>query len=264
MELCSIASGSSGNCIYVGTEDTHLLVDAGISKKRIEEGLTEIDIDPKSISGILITHEHSDHISGLGVMARRYHMPIYATEGTVRRLLQGSSLGKLDPGLFRYVEPEKPFSVGDIEVKPFSIPHDAADPVSYTFSSGGKKIGVATDLGVFTEAIVENLRGVQALLLEANHDVHMLEAGTYPYALKRRILGDRGHLSNENSGVLLAKIWNEGLRYIFLGHLSKENNFPDLAYESVRVELLKEHAGFEQFSKLLVAPRSQAGEPAFI
>lgn len=264
MELCSIASGSSGNCIYVGTDDTHLLVDAGISKKRIEEGLHSIDIDPEKLDGILITHEHSDHISGLGVMARKYHMPIYAPPETVHGIFYGSNVGRIEPELFHYIEPDGSFEIGDVEVTPFSIPHDAANPVGYTFRSGDKKIGVATDLGVYNDTIMENLKGAQALLLEANHDVHMLEAGTYPYYLKRRILGERGHLSNENSGILLGRIWHKELKHVFLGHLSKENNYPDLAYESVRLELLKAHADFEQFTKLQVADRSEAGVPVFI
>lgn len=263
MELCSIASGSSGNCIYVGTEDTHLLVDAGISKKRIEEGLAGIDIDPEKLSGILITHEHSDHISGLGVLVRKYHIPIYATPETVHGIFHGSHVGRIEPELFHYVEPEEAFMIGDVEVKPFSVPHDAANPVGYTFQSEGRKVGVATDIGMFTESIVRNLTGVHALLLEANHDIHMLEAGTYPYYLKRRILGDRGHLSNENSGILLSKIWSRELKHVFLGHLSEENNFPDLAYESVRLELKKVHEDYENYTSLYVAARDTACEPVF-
>jgi len=263
MELCSIASGSSGNCIYVGTEETHLLVDAGISKKRIEEGLSGIGVNPESLSGILITHEHSDHISGLGVMSRKYHIPIYATAETVHGIFHGSNVGRIQPELFHYIDPEQQFTIGDVEVTAFSIPHDAANPVGYTFSSGGKKIGVATDIGMFNERIVEHLMGVHALLLEANHDVHMLEAGTYPYYLKRRILGERGHLSNENAGILLSRIWSPELRAVYLGHLSKENNYPDLAYEAVRLELKKVHADYESYTRLRVAARECASEPVF-
>lgn len=264
MILGSIASGSSGNCIYVGSEDTHLLVDVGISKKRIEAGLCGIEVDPKKLSGILITHEHSDHISGLGVMSRKHKLPIYATSETIGRILNNSATGGIDPELFHPIVPGAMFFIGGIKIHSFSVPHDAANPVGYTFEAEGKKVGVATDIGVVTEVIAEHLKGVRALLLEANHDVHMLEAGTYPYQLKRRILGNQGHLSNENSGRLLARIWTKELKHIFLGHLSEENNFPDLAYETVRLELLNAHQDFERYTSLSVASRSEACTPVMI
>ncbi len=264
MELCSIASGSSGNCIYIGNGDTHLLVDVGISKKRIEAGLCGIEVDPNKLSGILITHEHSDHVSGLGVMSRKHRLPIYTTAETARRILSNTAAGGIDPDLFHPIVPGAAFFIGDIKVHSFSIPHDAANPVGYTFEADGKKVGVATDIGVVTDVIAEHLKGASALLLEANHDVHMLEAGTYPYQLKRRILGNRGHLSNENSGRLLAKIWSRELKHIFLGHLSEENNFPDLAYETVRVELLNAHQEFERYTSLSVASRSEACTPVIL
>lgn len=260
MELCSIASGSSGNCIYVGNKDTHLLVDTGISKKRIVEGLYNIDVDPEKLAGILITHEHVDHIGGLGPFLRKYHIPVYATRGTVDATLHSSGLGTVDRSLFNIIEPGSGFMIGDVEVKSFRISHDAAEPVCYVFDSEGSKVGVATDMGIFTEETVENLTGLSAVLLEANHDVHMLEAGIYPYMLKRRILGDKGHLSNDNSGRLLSRVWTEHLKHIFLGHLSKENNYPELAYETVRVELMKDHPGFETDTKLQVADRDKPTE----
>lgn len=237
MELCSIASGSSGNCIYVGTEKTKLLVDAGISCKRIESGLSQLDINPESIKGILVTHEHSDHISGLGVMQRRYHVPIYATAETFSAMARMKSLGRLDGSLFHIIEPDQSFEIDDIVVNPFSISHDAANPVAYTFDSDGHKIGVATDLGKYDDYIIKNLENSELLLLEANHDINMLQVGAYPYVLKRRILGDRGHLSNDNCGRLIKNLLHDKLKQIYLGHLSKENNFPDLAYETVKYEL---------------------------
>lgn len=260
MELCSIASGSSGNCIYVGHDDTHLLVDTGISKKRIVEGLYGIDVDPETLTGILLTHEHVDHIAGLGPFLRKYHIPVYGTKGTVNAALCSSGLGVIDRSLLNIIEPGSGFMIGDVEVKSFNISHDAAEPVCYVFESDGIKVGVATDMGVFTDETVEALQGLSAVLLEANHDVHMLEAGIYPYMLKRRILGDKGHLSNENSGRLLSKVWTEQLKHIFLGHLSKENNYPDLAYETVKVELLKDHPDFKVSTKLEVALRDKPTE----
>ncbi|ROR29357.1 phosphoribosyl 1,2-cyclic phosphodiesterase [Mobilisporobacter senegalensis] len=260
MKLCSIASGSSGNCIYVGNNNTNLLVDVGISGKRIESGLISIDIDPKTIDGILITHEHSDHISGLGVMARRYGIPIYATVETISAILRIKSIGKISEELFRYIEPDVTFEINDMAVNPFSISHDASNPVCYTFTSNGQKIGVATDLGKYDDYIVSNLKGSEVLLLEANHDVNMLQVGAYPYHLKRRILGDRGHLSNDNSGRLISELLHDKLKHIFLGHLSKENNYPELAYETVKIELENNHCNVMEHISLRVAKRDEPSD----
>ncbi|MBQ9141393.1 MAG: MBL fold metallo-hydrolase [Lachnospiraceae bacterium] len=237
MRLCSIASGSSGNCIYVGSEATHLLVDVGISGKRTEAGLKELDICPRDLDGILITHEHADHIAGLGVLARKYELPIYATPGTIRAIRECSSVGKIDEDLFVEVRADKKLTIKDIVVNPMRISHDAAEPVAYRFSYGSQKVAVCTDLGVYNDYTVECLKGMDALLIEANHDVNMLQVGPYPYHLKQRILGERGHLSNENSGRLLSRILHDKLGTIVLGHLSKENNLPELAYEAVRMEI---------------------------
>ena len=237
MRLCSIASGSSGNCIYVGSEATHLLVDVGISGKRTESGLHELGLTGRDIDGILITHEHSDHISGLGVLARKYEIPIYATAGTIEAMRYDKSLGNLEEGLFREVQEDKKLTIKDLTVNPMHISHDAAQPVGYRISYGNKKVAVCTDLGVYNDYTVECLKGMDALLLEANHDVNMLQVGPYPYYLKQRILGDRGHLSNENSGRLLCRILHDNLKTVLLGHLSKENNLPELAYESVRMAI---------------------------
>lgn len=237
MRLCSIASGSSGNCIYVGSEATHLLVDVGISGKRTESGFHELGLTGRDIDGILITHEHSDHISGLGVLARKYEIPIYATAGTIEAMRYDKSLGNLEEGLFREVQEDKKLTIKDLTVNPMHISHDAAQPVGYRISYGNKKVAVCTDLGVYNDYTVECLKGMDALLLEANHDVNMLQVGPYPYYLKQRILGDRGHLSNENSGRLLCRILHDNLKTVLLGHLSKENNLPELAYESVRMEI---------------------------
>lgn len=237
MRLCSIASGSSGNCIYVGSECAHVLVDVGISGKRIEAGLNHIDLTAKDIDGILITHEHSDHIKGLGVIARKYQIPIYATGGTVDAMSRMNTLGKIPDGIFREIREDEPFSIKDLEVKPFTIPHDAAQPVGYRFECGGHSVGIATDLGKYNEYIVDNLQNLDAVLLEANHDIRMLQVGKYPYYLKQRILGDRGHLSNENAGRLLCRLLHDNLKAVFLGHLSKENNYEELAYETVCQEV---------------------------
>ena len=237
MELCSIASGSSGNCIYVGTDATHLLVDVGISGKKTECGLNSIGKTLNRMDGILITHEHSDHICGLGVLSRKYHIPIYATPKTIEAIKMTSTLGEIDENLFIPIYADKSFRIKDILVNPMHTSHDAIDPVAYRFKYGDKKIAIATDLGTYNEYTVECLKGMDYLFLEANHDVRMLQVGPYPYRLKQRILGDKGHLSNELSGQLLKEIVHEKLQGISLGHLSKDNNIPELAYETVRIEL---------------------------
>ena len=237
MDFCSIASGSSGNCIYTGSEETAVLVDAGISARQIEKSLNSIDRSLKEVDGILITHEHSDHIKGIGVISRKYGVPIYGTPGTLRAVKNCSSLGKIEEGLLHEIHEDENFYIGDIMVHPFEIPHDAAQPVAYRLEHDGHAVAVATDLGVFNDYIVENLQDLDAILLEANHDVRMLMAGSYPYYLKQRILGTHGHLSNENAGLLLCRILHDKLKKIYLGHLSKENNYEELAYEAVCMEV---------------------------
>ncbi|MBR1854780.1 MAG: MBL fold metallo-hydrolase [Lachnospiraceae bacterium] len=237
MRLCSIASGSSGNCIYVGSEATHLLVDVGISGKRTEEGLNYLGLTGRDVDGILVTHEHADHINGLGVMARKYGMPIYATKGTIKAIKQISSVGEIDDALFHEVKADEKLTIKDLTIHPMKVDHDAAQPVAYRIAYGRQKVAVCTDLGHFTDYTVDCLQGMDALLLEANHDVNMLQVGPYPYPLKQRILGDKGHLSNENSGRLLSRILHDKVQAILLGHLSKENNIPELAYEAVRMEI---------------------------
>lgn len=237
LELCAIASGSSGNCVCVGSDNTHLLIDAGVSGKRIENGLNEIELKASEMQGILVTHEHTDHIAGLGVLARRYGIPIFATEKTIDAIVNTKSVGKIDDGLFQAITPGRRFSIGELTINPISISHDAADPVAYKVINGDKKVAVVTDLGNYNQAIVDELQGLDALLLEANHDIKMLQMGAYPYPLKRRILGDRGHLSNERSGQLLSELLHDDFGTVVLGHLSKENNYEELAYEAVRLEV---------------------------
>ena len=237
MRFTSIASGSSGNCIYTGSDSTHLLIDAGISAKRIEQGLKELGLSGSDIDGILVTHEHADHISGLGVFLRKYQVPVYTTAKTAQRIFAASSLGAVPRELFHEIRPDEPFAVGDMEVRPIRISHDAADPCAYRVEHGGKSAAVMTDLGEYSGYTVNRLQDLDVLLLESNHDIRMLETGPYPYYLKQRILGTKGHLSNEAAGQLLCEVLHDRMKHIFLGHLSKENNYPDLAFESVKVEI---------------------------
>lgn len=237
MRLCSIASGSSGNCIYVGSDATHLLVDAGISGKKVETGLRELELTGADIDGILITHEHSDHIAGLGVLCKKYGIPVYATKGTIEAIKQGCTKSAIEDSLFHVIEADKKMIIKDVTVSPMRVSHDAAEPVAYRIGYEGKKVAICTDLGFYNDYTVECLKGMDALLIEANHDVNMLQVGPYPYYLKQRILGNRGHLSNENSGRLINSILHDHLKAVVLGHLSKENNLPELAYEAVRMEI---------------------------
>lgn len=237
MRMMSIASGSSGNCIYIGTDNAHILVDAGISKKRIVEGLKLLDLSLDDIDAIVVTHEHDDHIRGIGVVERQSMTPVYGTNGTLEYIKGYQPLGKLPEGIYHSVVPGNDFLVKDIRISPVSISHDAVDPVAYVFSNEDKKIGVLTDIGHYDSNLLESFQNLNAMLIESNHDVNMLMTGPYPYYLKQRILGNRGHLSNESCGRMLGELLNDKLENILLGHLSKENNFPDLAYETVRMEI---------------------------
>ena len=265
LELCAIASGSSGNCICVGSDNTHLLIDAGVSGKRIENGLNEIELKTSEMQGILVTHEHSDHIAGLGVLARRYGIPIFATEKTIDAIKKSSSVGKIDEDLFQVIKPGKRFSIGELMIHPISISHDAADPVAYKVLHEDKKVAVVTDLGNYNQAIVDELQGLDALLLEANHDIKMLQTGIYPYPLKQRILGDRGHLSNERSGQLLSELLHDNFGTVVLGHLSKENNYEELARETVKLEVTMGNTPFNgEDIPLMVANRDTVSNILYI
>lgn len=240
MKLLSIASGSSGNCIYVGNENTHILIDDGISRKKVIDGLKTIDVDINDISAILITHEHSDHVSGLGVLLRKNNIPVYATKGTIEEIkdmiLHGKLGSKFEPD-FIEIKRDEEFYIDNICIKPITISHDAKEPCAYTLEADGKKCGVVTDLGYYDEYIVDCFQNMDAFLIESNYDISMLEVGPYTYELKRRILGKNGHLSNVDSGRLLSKLLNPKVKGVYLGHMSKENNHPNVAYETVRYEV---------------------------
>ncbi len=237
MRMMSIASGSSGNSIYAGSDHTHIIVDAGVSRKKIENGLKKAEVSPADLDAILITHEHRDHIGGLGVFLRKYPVPVYATPGTIEGIKNTRDLGEFDTGLLHPIKNDEHFLIGDMEIDTMSISHDAADPVAYRFRSGNKKAAVITDLGEYNEQTIDFLRELNIVYIEANHDIRMLESGPYPYELKKRILGKRGHLSNEAGGRLLSSILCGKMEHVFLSHLSRENNMPELALEAVRLEI---------------------------
>lgn len=237
MRVRSIASGSSGNSIYMGTDNTHILIDAGISGKRITSALEEMQITGNDINALFITHEHIDHIKGVGVICRKFGIPVYATYETINEIRNNKSVGKIDESLFNVVFPDTEINIGDIKVTAFNTSHDAVNPVGYRLSAGDKSAALVTDLGEYDDYIVSNLQNLDAIFIEANHDIRMLQTGPYSYELKRRIMGARGHLSNEDGGRLLSRILHDNMKHVILSHLSHENNYPHLAYEAVRMEV---------------------------
>ena len=247
MKFCSLASGSSGNCEYVKSETTGLLIDGGISTKRIVGGLESIDEQAENLDGILVTHEHSDHIKGLEVFLSKYHVPVYATAPTLDAIARNDKKHRIDYSLFNQIKADKGFLIGDIEVMPFATSHDAPGSVCFTLQNGKNKIGIATDLGIYDTYIRTKLENSNILFIEANYDVSMLQAGPYPFYLKKRILSDIGHLSNDMSAKLILQLLCREVKHIFLGHLSKENNYPELAYETVKYELSKEYGDISRF-----------------
>ncbi len=261
MRFTSIASGSSGNVSYIGTENTHILVDAGVTMKAINAGLASLSLSLADISAIFITHEHIDHIRALGTISRKYAIPMYGTLETLREVLLTKSLGLVDRELLHPILPDQKLTVGDLSVLPFSIDHDAANPCAYRIEDGKHRVAVATDLGHFDAYICDHLRHLDAMLVEANHDLQMLETGPYPLALKRRILSDHGHLSNDNAGKMLNEILHDGIKHVFLGHLSKENNLPELALRTVQNEIDAAENDYRgnDFA-ITVASRSQVSE----
>ncbi|MCT4594306.1 MAG: MBL fold metallo-hydrolase [Anaeromicrobium sp.] len=232
--FCSLASGSSGNCQYIASEDTHILVDAGLSGKKIKECMDSIGKEIEKIQAILVTHEHSDHTKGIGILSRRYNIPIYANEKTWNEIM--GKIGKVDEENIKVFNTGEEFLINDVKVKPYEVSHDAADPVAYSFFRNDTKITIATDLGHVCDNIKNEIRDSDLLLLESNHDVEMLKMGSYPWFLKKRVMGDQGHISNEVAGETIAEILesNGYIGHVLLGHLSRENNFPELAYQTVK------------------------------
>lgn len=263
MKFFSLQSGSSGNAIYLGTQSCNLLVDAGISAKRICESLQKEWIQPESLDAILITHEHSDHTCGLAVFVKKYRIPVYASAGTIRAI-RNTVLKDLPEELFHTVRPGQELRFGDVAVNCCCIMHDAAEPVAYSFTDGTHKIGMATDLGCITPDVVRHLSDSEILYLESNYDRYMLLAGSYPYSLKQRIMSDSGHLSNEDSARLVSHVLHEGMKAIVLAHLSKENNMPDLALITMKNELDGAWNYDTPKPRLIVAPRDVPMEAIII
>ena len=254
VKVSVLASSSSGNSAVVATERTRLLVDAGLSRKETFERLTASGITPDSLTAILVTHEHSDHVAGLYAIAKKLDIPIYLSRLTAPALFENSEVwgaaegNRYTPKLELFAAGSS-FTVGDIDVTSFTIPHDAADPVGFSFRTHGIKISIATDLGYMPDSLRFHLRGSDVLLLEANHDIEMLKVGPYPWALKQRIMGRNGHLSNEVACNFIRDDMDHATSTLILGHLSAQNNHPEL------VRLMAEQAlnGRSLFIKLVIA-----------
>lgn len=259
MYFCPLFSGSSGNALFCQYGNTRILIDAGRTGKQLDEALMSIGVDPSTLDALLITHEHSDHIDGAGVMARRHHIPVYATQETWEAMEK--KLKKMPGDLIRTVQSGKSFWLGDIGVEPFSIPHDAADPVGYRLWGGPVSIATATDLGHFSRDVFDRIRGSDLVLLESNHDPDLLRANPhYSQALKSRILGSKGHLSNEACSEALLHLIAAGTRNVILGHLSGENNNPALARRVSVSALEREGIRPDADVRLKVALRDEVGE----
>jgi phosphoribosyl 1,2-cyclic phosphodiesterase len=225
LRVCVLGSGSKGNCTYIESPEARILIDAGLSARQIEQRLRQIGRSPAALDGVLISHEHSDHIQGVGALARRYKLPIYANSATWRR--GRHVVGVVDD--LREFWTGAPFVLKDLVVDPFSLPHDADDPVAFRISWRRRTMAVVTDLGYASQLVRERVRGCHLLVLEANHDDAMLKAGPYPWPLKQRIGGKSGHLSNLQSAQLLRDALHDELEHVVLAHLSETNNRPDLA-----------------------------------
>lgn len=237
LQFSVLASGSSGNAIYVATEKQKLLIDAGLSGRKLEHLFKKINCCPEDLDGILVTHEHSDHIKGLGVFARRYNLPIYANKKTWTAMEDVIGEIALEQKFEFPVEAVKTF--GDLDVESFGVSHDAAEPMFFTFHHNGKKLTLATDLGYVSDRIKGVIKNSDMFIFESNHDVNMLMMGRYPWNVKRRILSDQGHVSNEDAAHALADVIGSKTTRIYLAHLSRDNNMKDLARLSVQ-QILEE------------------------
>ena len=234
--FCSLYSGSSGNCLFIESDNTKLLIDAGVSLKKIEEGLNSINIDPSSIDAILVTHEHSDHIKSLGNLSKKFDIPVFANKETFDAMPK--QIEKISDKNIKNFKVNEKFCIKDIEINPFSIHHDAANPCGFNFFNNDKKISTATDIGHIDNSILSKLEGSSFILLESNYDPEVLKYTKYPFVLKQRIAGPNGHLSNNMAGKVINYLLNNGLHTAMLGHLSKESNFPALAYQTVADEII--------------------------
>jgi phosphoribosyl 1,2-cyclic phosphodiesterase len=258
IKFCSLYSGSSGNSIFLSTGKTKILIDCGLSCKKIAAALASIGENPSELSAILVSHEHVDHIRGAGVVSRKFGVPVYANRNTWDAM--ESSLGPIPADRKMEFEGQTEFYIGDVLVRTFPIPHDAVEPVGFNFFAGDKKITIATDIGHINRKLLDYIMESDLILIESNHDLEMLKVGRYPWSLKRRIMGDKGHLSNDMAAKVVAYMAEKGTKNFVLGHLSKENNFPQLAYQTVYNALNEKCICAGQDVVLEVALRDSVGK----
>lgn len=256
-EFCSLYSGSSGNSLLVQTKNTKILIDAGESAKKITEALSSLNVNPTDLDGILVTHEHADHIKGLGTFSKKYDIPVYANQKTWEAMPEQDA--KILEKNKKCFIPLENFEIGDLKIYPFKIPHDAANPCGFNLIHHNQKMSIATDIGHMTSDVIHKLEDSSFLLLESNYDPNILKYSKYPYPLKKRIAGPNGHLANSDAGKTISYLLNSGLKQVMLGHLSKENNFPELAYKTV-VEELIENKYNENSISINVASRFQPSQ----
>lgn len=244
-----LASGSSGNCTFISSGRTRILVDAGLSRREVARRLAAIGEHPERLNGILISHEHSDHVSGLPVVAGGWKIPVYLSRDTAPAIDWGEYRAPTET-----FQAGSRFSIGDLDIETFTVPHDAADPVGFALRSQGVKIGLVTDLGYIPDSIKFHLRGTDLLILESNHDLEMLKVGPYPWAVKQRVMGRKGHLSNEVVSEFIRHELDRSTSLLVLGHISEHNNHPEL----VRLAAGQALAGRGLFTRLVIAePRRQ-------
>lgn len=236
MRFASLGSGSEGNALLVEVAQTRVLMDCGFGLNDTLRRLERLGITPEQLNGIVVTHEHGDHVSGVAKLARRFDIPVWLTHGTLRAQ---TKIFTNIPTLHE-IDAHAPFAIGDVQVQPYPVPHDAVEPVQYVFGDGARRLGVLTDVGCSTPHIEATLSGCDALVLECNHDSELLENGDYPYSLKQRVGGRYGHLNNDQSAQLLAKLDASRLQHLIAAHLSHKNNTPELAVSALRAVLDRE------------------------
>jgi len=234
LEVCVLASGSSGNCIYIASEKTRILIDAGLSAKQIAIRLEQIGVVPESINGICVSHEHGDHIGGIRVLQKRHGIPVYANAGTLNGIRRQPKSEEISVKIF---QTGAAFDLGDITVEPFSVPHDAYEPVGFRLTCMGVSVGSVTDIGMPTALVREKLKGCLAIVLEANHDEDLLREAPRPWPLKQRIRSRQGHLSNIDAARLISESATDALEHVYLAHLSSDCNTPDTAMRTVASQL---------------------------
>jgi phosphoribosyl 1,2-cyclic phosphodiesterase len=257
-----LASGSRGNCAVVASSTTKILVDAGISCREIFKRMKSLGDDARSLSAILVTHEHCDHIYGLATLAKKLRIPIFMTGATHQawaRAMRNQKGERPQIEKLERFESGHTFQVGDIAVKPFTIPHDAVDPVGFTFRAEGVKVGIATDLGYIPASVRDHLRGCDVLVMESNHDLEMLRVGPYPWSVKQRVMSRVGHLSNEALADFFRNDYDNSATFVVLAHLSEENNHPEIARRGAEKALAKRGSLFH--NRVLLATQTEALEP---